>query len=307
MKFSSPNRDLQGGEIMKLKKYLLPFLGVFCLISVACGSDDSTEQVSVSGGSENVEIAERIISLSPTATEILFAIGAGEQVIAVDDQSNFPSDAPVTDLSGYTPNVEAIAAYDPDLVVTSYDPGDLVDGLNVLGIKPLIQSAAMTLEDTYSQIIELGELTGHSKEAEKLNKEIQSSVSSVTPSGNGLTYYHEVDNTLYSTTSKTFLGQLYDLLGLVNIADPADEDGFGWPQLSSEFIVDTDPDLIFLADGDLGESLQTVSSRPGWSSMQAVSEGRVIVLDTDIASRWGPRVVDFLEQVKSAFESLNLD
>ena len=292
---------------MKLKKYLLPFLGVFCLISVACGSDDSTEQVSVSGGSENVEIAERIISLSPTATEILFAIGAGEQVIAVDDQSNFPSDAPVTDLSGYTPNVEAIAAYDPDLVVTSYDPGDLVDGLNVLGIKPLIQSAAMTLEDTYSQIIELGELTGHSKEAEKLNKEIQSSVSSVTPSGNGLTYYHEVDNTLYSTTSKTFLGQLYDLLGLVNIADPADEDGFGWPQLSSEFIVDTDPDLIFLADADLGESPQTVSSRPGWSSMQAVTDGRIIVLDTDIASRWGPRVVDFLEQVESAIESLNLD
>ena len=292
---------------MKLKSNLIAFLGVLCLISVSCSSDSSNEQVSVSGGSESVEAAERIISLSPTATEILFAIGAGEQEVAVDDQSNFPSNAPVTDLSGYTPNVEAIAAYDPDLVVTSYDPGDLVDGLNVLGIKPLIQSAAMTLEDTYSQIIELGELTGHSKEAEKLNKEIQSSVSSVTPSGNGLTYYHEVDNTLYSTTSKTFLGQLYDLLGLVNIADPADEDGFGWPQLSSEFIVDTDPDLIFLADADLGESPQTVSSRPGWSSMQAVTEGRIIVLDTDIASRWGPRVVDFLEQVESAIESLNLD
>jgi len=292
---------------MKLKSNLIAFLGVLCLISVSCSSDSSNEQVPVSGGSESIEVAERIISLSPTATEILFAIGAGEQVVAVDDQSNFPSNAPVTDLSGYTPNVEAIAAYDPDLVVTSYDPGDLVDGLNVLGIKPLIQSAAMTLEDTYSQIIELGDLTGHSKEAEKLNKEIQSSVSSVTPSGNGLTYYHEVDNTLYSTTSKTFLGQLYDLLGLVNIADPADEDGFGWPQLSSEFIVDTDPDLIFLADADLGESPQTVSSRPGWSSMQAVTEGRIIVLDTDIASRWGPRVVDFLEQVESAIESLNLD
>ena len=292
---------------MKLKSNLIAFLGVLCLISVSCSSDSSNEQVPVSGGSESVEVAERIISLSPTATEILFAIGAGKQVVAVDDQSNFPSNAPVTDLSGYTPNVEAIAAYDPDLVVTSYDPGDLVDGLNVLGIKPLIQSAAMTLEDTYSQIIELGELTGHSKEAEKLNKEIQSTVSSVTPSGNGLTYYHEVDNTLYSTTSKTFLGQLYDLLGLVNIADPADEDGFGWPQLSSEFIVDTDPDLIFLADADLGESPETVSSRPGWSSMQAVTEGRIIVLDTDIASRWGPRVVDFLEQVESAIESLNLD
>ena len=65
--------------------------------------------------------------------------------------------------------------------------------------------------------------------------------------------------------------------------------------------------MIFLADADLGESPETVSSRPGWSSMQAVTEGRIIVLDTDIASRWGPRVVDFLEQVESAIESLNLD
>ena len=289
---------------MKLKFFLL--LSVFSLLGISCASDGGTEQVPVSGGSSS-EIAESIVSLSPTATEILFAIGAGEQVIAVDDQSNFPSSAPMTDLSGYTPNVEEIAAYDPDLVVTSYDPGDLVDGLNVLGIKSLIQGAAMTLEDTYFQITELGELTGRSEEAEKLNEEIQSTVSSVAPFSGELTYYHEVDNTLFTTTSKTFLGQLYELMGLVNIADPADEAGFGWPQLSSEFIVDSDPDLIFLADGDLGESAQTVSNRPGWSSMQAVAEGRIIVLDTDTASRWGPRVVDFLDQVKSEIELLNLD
>ena len=165
----------------------------------------------------------------------------------------------------------------------------------------------MTLEDTYFQITELGELTGRSEEAEKLNEEIQSTVSSVAPFSGELTYYHEVDNTLFTTTSKTFLGQLYELMGLVNIADPADEAGFGWPQLSSEFIVDSDPDLIFLADGDLGVCAQTVSNRPGWSSMQAVAEGRIIVLDTDIASRWGPRVVDFLDQVKSEIELLNLD
>ena len=289
---------------MKLKFFLL--LSVFSLLGISCASDGGTEQVPVSGGSSS-EIAESIVSLSPTATEILFAIGAGEQVIAVDDQSNFPSSAPMTDLSGYTPNVEEIAAYDPDLVVTSYDPGDLVDGLNVLGIKSLIQGAAMTLEDTYFQITELGELTGRSEEAEKLNEEIQSTVSSVAPFSGELTYYHEVDNTLFTTTSKTFLGQLYELMGLVNIADPADEAGFGWPQLSSEFIVDSDPDLIFLADGDLVESAQTVSNRPGWSSMQAVAESRIIVLDTDIASRWGPRVVDFLDQVKSEIELLNLD
>ena len=187
---------------MKLKFFLL--VSVFSLLGISCASDGGTEQVPVSGGSSS-EIAESIVSLSPTATEILFAIGAGEQVIAVDDQSNFPSSAPMTDLSGYTPNVEEIAAYDPDLVVTSYDPGDLVDGLNVLGIKSLIQGAAMTLEDTYFQITELGELTGRSEEAEKLNEEIQSTVSSVAPFSGELTYYHEVDNTLFTTTSKTFL------------------------------------------------------------------------------------------------------
>ena len=307
MKFSSPNRDLQGGEIMKLKKYLLPFLGVFCLISVACGSDDSTEQVSVSGGSENIEIAERIISLSPTATEILFAIGAGEQVIAVDDQSNFPVEAPMTSLSGFTPNIESIAEYQPDLVVASYDPGDLVSGLEALEVETVLQSAASSMEDTYAQINELGVLSGQESEANELIETIKSDLNEIASKkvGEGLTYYHEIDNTFYSPTSKTFLGKLYSLLGLVNIADPAIEGGFGWPQLSAEFIIDADPDLIFLGDADWGESAETVAARPGWGSLTAVEKGQVIPVDTDTSGRWGPRVVDFLTSVRSSIEEIS--
>ena len=307
MKFSSPNRDLQGGGIMKLKKYLLPFLGVFCLISVACGSDDSTEQVSVSGGSENIEIAERIISLSPTATEILFAIGAGEQVIAVDDQSNFPVEAPMTSLSGFTPNIESIAEYQPDLVVASYDPGDLVSGLEALEVKTVLQSAASSMEDTYAQINELGVLSGQESEANELIETIKSDLNEIASKkvGEGLTYYHEIDNTFYSPTSKTFLGKLYSLLGLVNIADPAIEGGFGWPQLSAEFIIDADPDLIFLGDADWGESAETVAARPGWGSLTAVEKGQVIPVDTDTSGRWGPRVVDFLTSVRSSIEEIS--
>ena len=246
------------------------------------------------------------MSLSPTATEILFAIGAGNQVVAVDDQSNYPTDVPMTDLSGYTPNVEAIASYAPDLVVVSYDPGDLVAGLKALGVATLVQPAAQTISDTYVQVLQLGESTGHLAEAAEINDRIADGLAEIAASrvGQGLTYYHEVDNTLYTTTSSTFLGQLYELLGLSNIADPADEVGFGWPQLSAEFIVNADPDLVFLGDASWGESAETVAARPGWGGMTAVRTGGVIQVDTDMSGRWGPRVVEFLVEIREAIVQL---
>ncbi len=246
---------------------------------------------------------EAILSLSPTATEILFAVGAGGQVVAVDDQSTYPADAPMSALSGFTPNVEAIAGYDPDLVVISYDPGDLVVGLEVLGIDVLMQGAANVIDDTYAQITELGALTGHVDGAEALNRSIAEGLEELAEGqpGAGMTYFHEVDATLYSTTSTTFLGQLYALLGLENIADPADEDGWGYPQLSPEYVIDTDPDLIFLADAEWGESAETVAARPGWDTLSAVRAGNVFPLD-ETAGRWGPRIVDFLTTVNQAVE-----
>ncbi len=287
---------------MKIRIFLL---SVFSLLSVSCTSDRATEQVPVSGGS-SIEIAQNIISLSPTATEILFAIGAGGQVVAVDDQSNFPEEAPMTSLSGYTPNIESIAEYQPDLVVASYDPGDLVAGLEALGVETLLQPAAASMEDTYLQITELGFLTGNESEADQLIESIKSDLDEISSNkvGEGLSYYHEIDNTFYSPTSKTFLGKLYSLLGLSNIADPAIEGGFGWPQLSAEFIIDADPDLIFLGDADWGESAETVAARPGWGSMTAVVSDQVIPVDTDTSGRWGPRVVDFLISVRSEIEKI---
>ena len=292
---------------MKFKSNLLLVLGTLTLASLSCSSDSSTGQVPISGGVSSIETAERIISLSPTATEILFALEAGSQVIAVDDQSNFPEDAPMTSLSGYTPNIESIAEYQPDLVVASYDPGDLVAGLKVLEVVTLLQPAASSMEDTYVQINELGVLTGRQSEASELIESIKSDLDEIASKkvGEGLTYYHEIDNTFYSPTSKTFLGKLYSLLGLSNIADPAIEGGFGWPQLSAEFIIDADPDLIFLGNASWGESAETVAARPGWGSLTAVQKSQVIPVDTDTSGRWGPRVVDFLRSVRSAIEKLS--
>ena len=116
-----------------------------------------------------------------------------------------------------------------------------------------------------------------------------------------LTYYHELDPTYFSATSKTFIGQVYSLLGLKNIADPADTDGSGYPQLSAEAIIAANPDLVFLADTKCcQQTAQTVAARPGWNVITAVKDGGVVPLDDDIASRWGPRIVDYLRSVAEA-------
>ena len=245
----------------------------------------------------------RIVSLAPTTTEMLFAIGAGPQVVAVDDQSNYPPDAPHSKLSGYQPNIEAIAAYNPDLVVVSNDLNGVVAGLKTLKIPVLVELAASTLDDSYREIIELGDATGNganaADEVASMKEKIASIVASV-PS-RPLHYYLELDNTYYSVTSKTFIGALYSLIGLVNIADAADKQGSGYPQLSAEYIVHANPDVIFLADTKCcQENAASVAARPGWSTLSAVRDGSVVALDDDIASRWGPRTPDLLAAVATA-------
>jgi iron complex transport system substrate-binding protein len=251
----------------------------------------------------------RIISLSPTATEILFAIGAGRQVVAVDDQSDYPKSAPTTSLSGFTPNVEAIAGYRPDLVVASYDPKDLVASLQRLGIPVVLHDGARTLKGAYQQIRQLGALTGRVGAAAalvaRMKKRIARIVSSSRERAEGLSYYHELSPDFYAAASKTFVGQVYGLFGLRNIADAADATGSGYPQLSAEYIVSESPDLIVLADTVCcGQRPATVAARPGWDRIAAVRSGSIVLVDDSIASRWGPRIVNFVRAVAAALARL---
>ena len=251
----------------------------------------------------------RIVSLSPTATEMLYAIDAGPQVVAVDDQSNYPANAPMTKLSGFTPNIEAIVAYTPDLVVASDDTSGLVHGLAALSIPTLIEPAAKNLDGTYAQISQLGAATGHAAAADSVNKKIRSDVAGIVASlpkpARTLSVYHELDDTYYSATSNTFIGQAYALFGLKNIADGATATAPDYPQLSAEYIVAASPDLIVLADTKCcHQDLHTVSTRPGWSSIAAVKSGQVIGVDDDVASRWGPRVVDLLRLIAAHVRAL---
>jgi iron complex transport system substrate-binding protein len=243
----------------------------------------------------------RIVSLSPTATEDLFAVGAGKQVLAVDDQSDYPKQAPRTKLSGFTPNAEAIASYNPDLVVVSND-GGIVAQLQKLGLTVLLEPAADNVAQAYDQIRQLGRATDHATQATTLVRSMQRKLTalirSVPKSSRHLKVYHELDPTYFSATSSTFIGRLYRLFGFRNIADAADTTGSGYPQLSAEYIVSANPDIVVLADSVCcGQNAASVARRPGWSGLSAVKHERIVAIDDSVASRWGPRIVDFARGV----------
>ncbi|MGW0588173.1 ABC transporter substrate-binding protein [Streptosporangium sp. NPDC002607] len=265
--------------------------------------------VTVEAGNGSVTIEsrpERIVSLSPAATESLFAIGAGSQVVAVDDQSNHPAEAPKSELSGFKPNVEAIIAQKPDLVVLSDDIDGIVAALGKVGVPVLLEPAATKLDETYDQITDLGAATGNGERATELAAQMKKQIgelAAAAPKDAKLTYYHELDVTPYAATSTTFIGQIYGLFGLTNIADKAPDAAGGYPKLSAEFVAQADPDLVFLADTKCcGQSKDTLAKRPGWSKLSAIKNDQVILLDDDIASRWGPRVVDLAKQVGEAVQ-----
>jgi cobalamin transport system substrate-binding protein len=289
---------------------------VLALVFVAGGSSATQPNpfpVTITTPSGKVTVTRkprRIVSLSPTATETLFAIGAGRQVVAVDNQSDYPKHAPKTTLSGFTPNVEAIASYRPDLVVISFDTKGLARSLRRLKIKVVHHDGAKTLKGAYTQIRQLGLVTGNAARAMELIKDMRAKIDRIVDASKdrarGLSVYHELDPLLFSASSSTFIGKAYALLGLENIADEADSAAAGgYPQLSAEYVVAADPDVIVLADTVCcGQSAAKVAARPGWDRISAVRTGSIVRMDDSIASRWGPRLVNFFRAMSSALARL---
>jgi iron complex transport system substrate-binding protein len=310
--------------IMRVLSRRMPALAAAAALAAACAACGSSQPVTppaspaasssfpatVSAANGAVHIASRptaIISLSPTSTEMLYAIGAGRQVKAVDSDSDYPPQAPMTKLSGFQPNVEAIVGYKPDLVVVDGNTGGLIKRLAAFKIPVLELPAAAKLSDVYAQLDELGRATGHLAQAEQENARLRSQLARIAAAAPHhtapLTYYYELDQTYYSVTSDTFVGQLLRLLGMKSIADTATGAAAagGYPQLSPEFIIKANPDYIILADTlCCHQSAATVASRSGWSGLTAVKDGHVIALNDDIASRWGPRITNLLQTVETA-------
>jgi iron complex transport system substrate-binding protein len=299
--------------------------GVLAVMTVAvggCGSSSKAGSSSTAGAGFPVSVdgaggvtviahaPRRIVSLSPTSTEDLFAIGAGPQVVAVDDESDYPANAPRTKLSGFQPNVEAIAGYRPDLVVISDEsPASLAPALRKLDIPVLVNPAARSLGRAYTEIEQLGTATGRDAQARDLVKgmksQIAASVRSAGGWGRGLGVYDEISQEYYAAASGTVVGQLFTLFGLRDIADRApDPQGLGYPQLSAEYVVAANPDIVLLNDTVCcGQSVASVARRSGWSEMTAVRKHTIVALNEDVASRWGPRTPILAAEIARAVET----
>jgi iron complex transport system substrate-binding protein len=297
---------------VRCRRRLRPAWAFLAFAAIAgCGSATKQSSVTVASrpaatvkASNGVRIPAdpvRIVSLSPSATEDLYAVGAGRQVVAVDQYSTYPADAPRTSMSAYQPNVEAIAKYRPDLVVTYENVDDIVGELGKLHIPVLLELPPTALSGAYTEVVELGAVTGHERRAAAvaaaMRRQVAATVASVPKPRRPLSVYHELDQTYYSASSGSFIGQLYALLGLRNIADRAAK-GSQYPQLSSEYVIASDPDLIVLADTVCcGQSAKKVAARPGWQDIAAVRDHAVLAVNDSVASEWGPRIVLFLRTV----------
>ena len=255
---------------------------------------------------------KRIISLSPSGTEIFFSIGADKQVILVDSLSNYPKRAPISDISAFEPNVEAIFGKKPDLVLLSVDAmksAEVRKALTKLKVPVLMEKAPVTLADVYAEIKVLGTVTNKQSQAAALSSKMAKDIKSILASAKkskGVRIFHELDDTYYSVTSDTFIGRVYKDFGVINVADAAaGADSYGYPQLSSEYLLTSNPQAIFLSDAQYGVTTESVGQRAGWSQISAVKNRKVFELSADIPSRWGPRLVNFYREIAKALAKVS--
>ncbi len=251
----------------------------------------------------------RIVSLAPSNTEILFAVGAGDAVVGVTKYCDYPAEAQqlpqVGGFSAKTISVETIVSLKPDLVLANA-PGHepLLEALEQAGINVIAISAA-SFEDVYANIELVGQVTGHQEEAKQVVDQMKARVAAVAekiatiaPENRPTVFWEVWDEPLMTAGPNTFIGQMIEMAGGINIFADLTED---YPQISMEEVIQRNPDVIMGPDshGDKLDPDQLVS-RPGWEHIEAVKNGRVYLIDGSISSRPGPRLVDALETIAAA-------
>lgn len=302
---------------------ILVLAGVF---TVACGSQTTAtpepvveptitpqatptgEPISIEDGLGRVVTlenpAQRIVSMAPSNTEILFAIGAGEQVIGVDEFSDYPEKA--KELAGIGGgfgdyNLEAIVNLEPDLVLAAeINTPEQVSALEELGVTVYYLANPNTLDEMYENLLTLAELSGHRDEAEELIDSLHERVIQVVTQVHSAeripTVFYEIDATdpsaPWTAGPGTFIDTLIIMAGGENIASDLEDQ---YPQLSIEELLIRDPHVILLGDAAYGITPESLADRTGWGNIQAVQDGAVYIFDDNLVSRPGPRLVDGLE------------
>ena len=249
-----------------------------------------------------LELAEppsRIISFSPGATEILFAIGAGAQVIAADEFSDFPAETASLERVAYTaPDPERSLSLDPDLVIMATNQQQSIEQFRGLDLVVLFNREPDSVQGVLDNIALLGQVTGHQAEAEALIADMQARIDAVEEAIAGIEegprVFYELSDSLFTVGPNTFVGGYLTLLKASNVAHGAESP---FPQLTAEALIEANPEVVLLADAAFGADPATVAARPGWDAIDAVVNGRLYPVNPDIGNRPGPRIVAAIEEV----------
>jgi len=293
-------------------KRILTIVGLITLVMVlllsACGGNNAVEVVDSLGATYTLEgPAQRIISLAPSTTEILFAIGAGDQVVGREDFTNYPEEALALPSIGGTwgdLNTEAMLALEPDLVLaTPLTTAEQVASMTDVGLNVFLMPNPTSMEEMYDLLRTAAMITGHEVETETLIEGLIGRVDAVTALVGGAettpVVFYELDGTSdpaapWTTGPGTFIDTLITMAGGQNVA--ADLEG-EWVQISVEELIARDPEILLLGDAIWGVTVESVAERAGWDVIGAVTDGAVYPFNDDLASRPGPRLVDGLEEM----------
>lgn len=298
------------------KKILLPMILMITMLIGACATPTVAPSPApltfTDGLKRTVKLtkpAQRIVSLAPSTTEMLFAVGAGKQVVGRDKYSDYPAETKsITAIIDTFPkvNLEAVVALKPDLVIAaSIINQEQIKAMEDNGLTVFLVGNPKTFDDLYQTLVTVGQLTAHDAEAKKLSDGLKERVKVVNDKVKSVTkkpkVYYELDATdplkPYTAGSDTFIDLLIVAAGGENAVTFKN-----YAQISSEELVKQNPDIILLGDAKFGTTVESVGKRAGWSAIAAVKNNKVIAFDDDLASRPGPRLVDGLETMAKVFQ-----
>ena len=273
-------------EHMKYKILILAALITMCTNS----TESSTEQ--------------RVVSLSTTHTEIIQTLGGENLLVGIDSFSE--SELPIEKIDAFTVTADELVNLNPDLVIVAFDFNGIIDGLEALNLNYVLLPPARNFDEVYTQIMEIGNLINKSEESIDLVSEMENDVAEIIEnfSAQNVKVFHEIGYTygIYTVNENSFIGEIYNLLGVDNIANfKEDPFGSGYPEFSEEEILMANPNLIIVGHSDyLNKDLST---RVGWEEITAIQSGNLFFLDENLANNWGTNTVDLLNTLSEVTQS----
>ena len=273
-------------ELMKYKILILAALITMCTNS----TESSTEQ--------------RVVSLSTTHTEIIQTLGGENLLVGIDSFSE--SELPIEKIDAFTVTADELVNLNPELVIVAFDFNGIIDGLEALNLNYVLLPPARNFDEVYTQIMEIGNLINKSEESIDLVSEMENDVAEIIESfsAQNVKVFHEIGYTygIYTVNENSFIGEIYNLLGVDNIANfKEDPFGSGYPEFSEEEILMANPNLIIVGHSDyLNKDLST---RVGWEEITAIQSGNLFFLDENLANNWGTNTVDLLNTLSEVTQS----